>query len=104
MVDFEEHGHGGRPAAPLDIADAALVLCDARGRVESWPDGAVRLLGHPAADVVGRAAAALLVPDDAARLSGLAAECAGRTAAGAACSPPAARTAPPSTSWCSWPG
>ncbi|MYT27706.1 MULTISPECIES: SpoIIE family protein phosphatase [unclassified Streptomyces] len=75
MVDFEEHGHGGRPAAPLDIADAALVLCDARGRVESWPDGAVRLLGHPAADVVGRAAAGLLVPGDAARLSGLAAEC-----------------------------
>ncbi|MGV4927277.1 PAS domain-containing SpoIIE family protein phosphatase/ATP-binding protein (plasmid) [Streptomyces sp. BHT-5-2] len=75
MVDFEEHGHGGRRAAPLDIADAALVLCDARGRVEGWPDGAVRLLGHPAADVVGRAAATLLVPGDAARLSGLAAEC-----------------------------
>ncbi|MFF2809832.1 SpoIIE family protein phosphatase [Streptomyces sp. NPDC058000] len=74
MVDFEEHGHDGRQA-PLDIADAALVLCDARGRVESWPDGAERLFGHPAADVVGRAAAALLAPDDAARLSELAAEC-----------------------------
>ncbi|GAA2670921.1 SpoIIE family protein phosphatase [Streptomyces lunalinharesii] len=74
MVDFEEHGHDGRQA-PLDIADAALVLCDARGRVESWPDGAERLFGHPAADVVGRAAASLLAPDDAARLSELAAEC-----------------------------
>ncbi|AJC53787.1 MULTISPECIES: SpoIIE family protein phosphatase [Streptomyces] len=74
MVDFEEHGHSGR-RAPLDIADAALVLCDAHGRVESWPEGAERLFGHPAADVVGRAAAALLAPDDADRLPELAAEC-----------------------------
>ncbi|MFB7635117.1 SpoIIE family protein phosphatase [Streptomyces sp. NPDC056149] len=74
MVDFEEHGPARRQA-PLDIAGAALVLCDARGRVESWPEGAERLLGHPAADVVGRTAAALLAPDDAARLPAIAAEC-----------------------------
>ncbi|MFE6691995.1 SpoIIE family protein phosphatase [Streptomyces sp. NPDC057743] len=74
MVDFEEHGPARRQA-PLDLAGAALVLCDARGRVESWPEGAERLLGHPAADVVGRTAAALLAPDDAARLPAIAAEC-----------------------------
>ncbi|MCK7622636.1 SpoIIE family protein phosphatase [Streptomyces sp. RS10V-4] len=74
MVEFEGHAHGGRRPA-LDIADAALVLCDARGRVESWPGTAERLLGHPAADVLGRPVAALLDPDDAARLPELVAAC-----------------------------
>ncbi|MFE7312437.1 SpoIIE family protein phosphatase [Streptomyces sp. NPDC057555] len=74
MVDFEEHGNAER-RAPLDIADAVLVLCDAHGHVESWPEGAERLFGHRAADVLGRAAAGLLAPDDAARLPAIAAEC-----------------------------
>ncbi|KUL37862.1 hypothetical protein ADL22_19650 [Streptomyces sp. NRRL F-4489] len=74
MVEFEEHAQGGR-RAPLDIAEAALVLCDAAGRVESWPDTAERLLGHPAADVLGRPAAEVLDPADAARLPALAAAC-----------------------------
>ncbi|MGD3110815.1 SpoIIE family protein phosphatase [Streptomyces sp. YGL11-2] len=74
MVECEENGHYGR-RAPFDIADAALVLCDAHGRVESWPEGAERLLGHPAADVVGRSVTALLVPEDAARVTALTEEC-----------------------------
>ncbi|MFF4603301.1 SpoIIE family protein phosphatase [Streptomyces sp. NPDC001339] len=65
-----------RPAhASFDVADAAMLLVDARGRVESWPGTAERLLGHPARDTVGRPAADLLTPDDAARLPALAAEC-----------------------------
>nr|WP_223731950.1 SpoIIE family protein phosphatase [Streptomyces purpurogeneiscleroticus] len=69
-----EAGSGGWPAS-LDIAATAALLLDARGRVESWPETARRLLGHSAAEVVGRRAADLLAPDDAARLPALAAEC-----------------------------
>ncbi|MEU9124549.1 SpoIIE family protein phosphatase [Streptomyces sp. NPDC048506] len=67
-------GLTGRQAL-FDVADAAVLLIDAHGRVESWPTAAECLLGHPARDTVGRPAAALLAPDDAARLPGLAAEC-----------------------------
>ncbi|GAU71223.1 putative protein kinase/phosphatase [Streptomyces sp. NBRC 110611] len=61
--------------ASFDVADAAVLLVDARGRVENWPGTAERLLGRPARDTVGRPAADLLTPDDAARLPALAAEC-----------------------------
>ncbi|MGW1375501.1 SpoIIE family protein phosphatase [Streptomyces sp. NPDC002446] len=59
----------------FDAADAAVLLLDAHGRIESWPEAAERLLGHSAADTVGRPAAELLAPDDAARLPARAAQC-----------------------------
>ncbi|MPY51948.1 SpoIIE family protein phosphatase [Streptomyces acidicola] len=56
----------------FDVADAAPLLLDARGTVTCWTRDAQRLLGYPAAEVVGRSVAELLVPEDAARLSPLA--------------------------------
>jgi PAS domain S-box-containing protein len=56
----------------FDVADAAPVLLDAWGTVTSWTQDAERLLGHPAAEVLGRGLAELLVPEDAARLAPLA--------------------------------
>jgi PAS domain S-box-containing protein len=52
------------------MADAVVVLLDARGRVTSWSGDAERLLGYPAVAVVGREVADLLVPEDAARVAG----------------------------------
>ncbi|MEW2401747.1 SpoIIE family protein phosphatase [Streptomyces sp. NPDC046862] len=56
----------------FDVADAAPLLLDSRGTVTSWTRDAERLLGYPAAEVVGRSVAELLVPEDAARLAPLA--------------------------------
>lgn len=62
----------------FDVADAAPLLLDARGTVTSWTRDAQRLLGYPAAEVVGRRLAELLVPEDAARLGTLAEAYSGR--------------------------
>ncbi|MFF3817540.1 SpoIIE family protein phosphatase [Streptomyces bluensis] len=62
----------------FDVADAAPLLLDARGRVTSWTRDAQRLLGYPAAEVVGRRLAEILVPEDAARLGALAEAYSGR--------------------------
>ncbi|MDX6352904.1 MAG: hypothetical protein QOF84_7694 [Streptomyces sp.] len=59
-----------RQRASFDMADAVVVLLDARGRVTSWSGDAERLLGYPAVAVVGREVADLLVPEDAARVAG----------------------------------
>ncbi|MPY62154.1 SpoIIE family protein phosphatase, partial [Streptomyces spongiae] len=56
----------------FDVADAAPLLLDSRGTVTSWTRDAERLLGYPAAEVLGRSVAELLVPEDAARLAPLA--------------------------------
>ncbi|GGZ12874.1 SpoIIE family protein phosphatase [Streptomyces poonensis] len=56
----------------FDVADAVPLLLDAHGTVTSWTRDAERLLGHPAAAVLGRHAGALLVPEDAARVTALA--------------------------------
>lgn len=64
--------------ASFDVADAAVLLLDARGRIESWSATAARLFGPAARDAVGRPAADLLVPDDAARLPALADACRAR--------------------------
>ncbi|MGQ4387828.1 SpoIIE family protein phosphatase [Streptomyces sp. SAS_270] len=61
----------------FDMADAAPVLLDARMAVTSWTADAERLLGYPAAEVLGRYAAELLLPEDAARLPELAHHCRG---------------------------
>nr|WP_240634662.1 SpoIIE family protein phosphatase [Streptomyces dengpaensis] len=57
------------------MADAAPLLLDARMAVTSWTADAERLLGYPAADVLGRRAAELLVPEDAARIPELVERC-----------------------------
>ncbi len=59
-----------------EMTDAAVVLLDARARVTGWTADAERLFGHRRADAVGRPAAALLMPEDAARLPVLGARCA----------------------------
>ena len=59
----------------FDMADAAPLLLDARMTVTSWTADAERLLGYESAEVVGRPAADLLLPEDAARIPELAARC-----------------------------
>jgi len=59
----------------FDMADAAPLLLDARMAVTSWTADAERLLGYPAAEVLGRSAADLLLPEDAARIPELIERC-----------------------------
>ncbi|HWG23664.1 SpoIIE family protein phosphatase [Actinospica sp.] len=59
----------------LRAADAAPLLLDAHAAVISWTADAERLLGYPAAEALGRAAAELLLPQDAARVPELADRC-----------------------------
>ncbi|MEU6660058.1 SpoIIE family protein phosphatase [Streptomyces sp. NPDC046821] len=59
----------------FDVADAAPVLLDTHGVVTGWSGGGARLLGYEAADVVGREAAELLLPADAARFPELSERC-----------------------------
>ncbi|MGP4049149.1 SpoIIE family protein phosphatase [Streptomyces sp. 2A115] len=58
------------------MADAAAVLLDARTAVTGWTRDAERLFGYARAEVVGRTAADLLMPDDAARLPDVTRRCA----------------------------
>ncbi|MEU0744318.1 SpoIIE family protein phosphatase [Streptomyces sp. NPDC006134] len=48
------------PVNPFDETDTARAVIDDSGTLLEWNEGARRLLGHPAADVVGRPAARLL--------------------------------------------
>ncbi|MGI5391324.1 SpoIIE family protein phosphatase [Streptomyces sp. CA-251251] len=48
------------PVNPSDDAATARVVVDDSGTLREWNEGARLLLGHPAADVVGRPAAVLL--------------------------------------------
>ncbi|MET9256269.1 SpoIIE family protein phosphatase [Streptomyces sp. NPDC003717] len=48
------------PVNPSDDDATARAVVDDSGTLREWNEGARRLLGHPAADVVGRPAAALL--------------------------------------------
>ncbi|WTZ80025.1 SpoIIE family protein phosphatase [Streptomyces sp. NBC_01384] len=59
----------------FDMADAAPLLLDARMTVTSWTADAERLLGYRPAEVLGRRAADLLLPEDAARIPELATRC-----------------------------
>ncbi|MDT3400329.1 PAS domain-containing protein, partial [Streptomyces sp. B1866] len=54
-----QDGSGRQDALP-DEASTARAVVDDRGAVAEWSDGARGLLGYTAAEVVGRAAAALL--------------------------------------------
>ncbi|MEU2735939.1 SpoIIE family protein phosphatase [Streptomyces sp. NPDC007095] len=57
------------------MADAAPLLLDARMKVTSWTADAERLLGYAPSEVLGRRAADLLLPEDAARIPDLVARC-----------------------------
>ncbi|MGV9422372.1 SpoIIE family protein phosphatase [Streptomyces sp. NPDC003674] len=67
------------PAAsrdPLDASTDAVAVLSADGVVTGWSRGAEALLGHRAADVVGRSAARLLAgPGDPARAAAVARHC-----------------------------
>ncbi|WP_181727185.1 PAS domain-containing protein [Streptomyces sp. PT12] len=49
--------------APAVAGEPAVAVTDANGAVTAWSPGAERLLGHGAADVMGRSVAALLLAD-----------------------------------------
>ncbi|MEW2572124.1 SpoIIE family protein phosphatase [Streptomyces sp. NPDC047070] len=72
MSTSEENG---APPRRFDVADAAVVLLDAHAAVSGWTADAERLFGHRSAEAVGRPVADLLMPEDAARLPGLARRC-----------------------------
>ncbi|MFJ4833491.1 SpoIIE family protein phosphatase [Streptomyces sp. NPDC088747] len=59
------------------MADAVPLLLDARRAVTSWTADAERLLGYTSGEVLGRPAADLLIPEDAARVPELAERCRG---------------------------
>ena len=67
MATSEESGVSWR----FGMADAAVVLLDARMAVAGWTDDAERLFGYRRAEAVGRAVTDLLMPEDAARLPDL---------------------------------
>ncbi|WP_406119136.1 SpoIIE family protein phosphatase [Streptomyces sp. NBC_00989] len=52
------------PVYPFDDAATARVVIDDAGTLVEWNDGARRLLGHTAGEVVGRPAVRLLAGDD----------------------------------------
>ncbi|MEV2212188.1 SpoIIE family protein phosphatase [Streptomyces sp. NPDC050997] len=54
-----------RPGYPYDDAATARAVIDDTGTLVEWNDGARRLLGHTAAEVVGRPAAELLADSSA---------------------------------------
>ncbi|CAM5588760.1 hypothetical protein STENM327S_04684 [Streptomyces tendae] len=51
------------PVNPFDDAATARAVVDGSGTLREWNEGARLLLGHPAAEVVGRPAADLLADD-----------------------------------------
>ncbi|MCA2204508.1 SpoIIE family protein phosphatase [Streptomyces sp. SMS_SU21] len=59
----------------FDVADAAPLLLDPHGLVAGWTVHAERLLGHGAAEAVGRKFADLLEAEDAERMEDLLARC-----------------------------
>ncbi|WP_432031565.1 SpoIIE family protein phosphatase [Streptomyces antibioticus] len=61
------HDDGEVSRRRFDVADAAPLLLDARGAVTSWTRRAEELLGHRAADAVGRGLERLLTEADAPR-------------------------------------
>ncbi|MBH5333818.1 SpoIIE family protein phosphatase [Streptomyces pactum] len=52
------------PGGLLDLLGVAAVVLDARGRIVLWSPQAERLLGHSAAEALGRPAVRLLVAED----------------------------------------
>src|SRR5687768_7958397 len=46
------------------VRDFAILSMDAEGRITGWCDGAGRLTGYEAAEVIGQPAALLFTPED----------------------------------------
>ncbi|MFF8279767.1 SpoIIE family protein phosphatase [Streptomyces lateritius] len=67
----------GRVAA-FGVPDSAVLLFDGSGVVVGRPYAAERLLGRPSSELRGRHVTSLLMPDDAARVPGIARSCASR--------------------------
>ncbi|MDX3119743.1 PAS domain-containing protein, partial [Streptomyces scabiei] len=59
----------------FDVADTAPLLLDARGVVTSWTRDAERLLGHRAAEAVGKDVSGLLAHGDAGRVPDILERC-----------------------------
>ncbi|MEU9454790.1 SpoIIE family protein phosphatase [Streptomyces sp. NPDC048277] len=74
MAALKGNGLHARPASS-DAAGAATLLLGADGVVTHWSRGAEELFGRPAADALGQHVTALLTPQDAARVPGLARRC-----------------------------
>ncbi|GAA2800439.1 SpoIIE family protein phosphatase [Kitasatospora paracochleata] len=55
---------GAADGPPVDLLDTATAVVDGEGVVVAWSEAAERLLGHRAAEVLGRPAAALLARDE----------------------------------------
>jgi PAS domain S-box-containing protein len=47
------------------VVDYAIVMLDAKGRVASWNGGAERILGYPAAEILGQPLRRFYLPEDA---------------------------------------
>ncbi|MGW3714445.1 SpoIIE family protein phosphatase [Streptomyces albogriseolus] len=69
------HKEQGGARQGFDVADAAPLLLDPHGLVAGWTVHAERLLGHGAAEAVGRKFADLLETDDAERMADLLDRC-----------------------------
>jgi two-component system, sensor histidine kinase and response regulator len=55
-------------AAIVESSDEAIISATLEGHILSWNEGAVRLFGYAAEEIVGREAATLVPPDDASDL------------------------------------
>ncbi|MFF4506722.1 SpoIIE family protein phosphatase [Streptomyces sp. NPDC001401] len=79
MDPARETSDGPTPPGPRELLDAstdAAAVVSAAGVVLGWTRGAEALLGHPASEVVGGSAARLVaMPDDPARVAGVAERC-----------------------------
>jgi PAS domain S-box-containing protein len=67
VVSLEDRADasGGRGQLPPWVQDYALFLLDASGDIAAWYDGAVRIYGYTAAEVLGRSLT-MVAPDQAA--------------------------------------
>jgi len=67
---FLEHARQTEEAWQLlmeSVKDFAIILLDPDGRIASWNEGAVRMLGYAADEMIGRPLDQLFVPEDRAR-------------------------------------
>ncbi|MGA5838516.1 SpoIIE family protein phosphatase [Streptomyces pseudogriseolus] len=72
---MDGHKEQGGARQGFDVADAAPLLLDPHGLVTGWTGHAERLLGHAAAEAVGRKFADLLESADAERMDDVLARC-----------------------------
>jgi PAS domain S-box-containing protein len=66
-LDRERSAHDRFRLLVEGAHDYAIYMLDTEGRVASWNNGAKRLKGYPAEDVLGQHVAIFCTPDDVAR-------------------------------------